>query len=316
MPTIHMDTEYVRAQAQKIYESTAQLFIKLTELKSAKAHLSMGWFAEEKSEGFYRDLNNWIKNCEAQTDALQNLSLRLGREVDEWESADLNGKKRTILPYKGPIAGIVSSGVIATITDSGGFDLDYGIDISGDSNLLGWTEKGGRKTYDVGNLEPGIEAHIGVEGSAWGKEAKITTDNGSISGNLQLGHAEAGFKGGVDKDGVYAGAYAGFDAAKASGTAVLGSALFGFTVGGTVKAGSLGASAQVQAGTGGVSAEVGAGASLVSGDVDIGMNIAGANVGVTAGVSVGFKIGITIGSTTKVNLGPFTIGLHIGKAIT
>jgi hypothetical protein len=311
-----MDTEFVRAQAQKIYESTAQLFIKLAELKSARAHLSMGWFAEEKSERFYHDLNNWIKNCETQTDALQCLSLRLGREVDEWESADLNGKERITAPYLGPVAGIISSGVIATITDSSGVDLDYGIDISGDSNLLGWTEKAGKKTYDDGKLSPGVEAHIGLEGAAWGKETKITSDTGSVSGNVQLGHAEAGIKGGIDKDGVYAGAYAGFDAAKASGTAVLGSALFGFTVGGTVKAGSLSASGQVQAGANGVSAEVGAGASLVSGDVDIGMNVAGANVGVTAGVSVGFKIGITIGSTTKVNLGPFTIGLHIGKAIT
>jgi hypothetical protein len=46
------------------------------------------------------------------------------------------------------------------------------------------------------------------------------------------------------------------------------------------------------------------------------MNIAGANVGVTAGLSVGFEVGIKVGPTTEVDLGPFKIGLHIGKAIT
>lgn len=317
MPIIHLDTEAVRDEGRKLDALTTELFENLIAIKSSHAHLSLGWFAEARSSKLLRDLDEWVRKCENKANELQSLTIKLFREVEEWEAADLNGKKNLSAPYPGPAIGLIGPGLILAISDTSGIETDFGLDISEDSNLLGWsTDSKGKKTYDDDGPKVGVEAHVGAEAAVWGQEAKVISETGSASGNLQLGQVEGGLRAGANEDGVYAGVYGGMTLAKAAGTAVLGSALFGFTVGGTVKAGSVEGSITGKAGTDGAYVEAGAGASLVSGQVDIGMNLAGANVGVTAGASVGFEIGIKFGTTTEVALGPFKIGLHIGKAIT
>ncbi len=84
----------------------------------------------------------------------------------------------------------------------------------------------------------------------------------------------------------------------------------------------LGGSAGIQVGhadafagykDGTVGAEIGV--DLVRAEGTLGGNFAGKNVGVTGSIGIGFKLGFKIGKDTKIALGPFEIGFHIGEAL-
>jgi len=129
-------------------------------------------------------------------------------------------------------------------------------------------------------------------------------------GDVMLGHGDIGLEVGMGEDGFTAGAYGEFDAAKATGVAVLGSSMLGVTGTGTVKAGSVEGFVGIKDNTIGASI----GGSIVSAEASAGVNIAGANVGVKGGISLGLEFGFKIGQETEVKFGPFKVGLSFGAA--
>jgi len=182
--------------------------------------------------------------------------------------------------------------------------------------LESWTPKDGLKK-DGPKLGVNIKSSI-YEGALYDQGEKKAEfiigdrDQGGLTTHLKAGSYDAGFKAGVDEDGVNAGLYGEVSGAESSGNVVLGSTGFGITAVGAIKAGALEGFIGVKENDLGGSFE----ASLASLEGGLGLNIAGFNVGVNTGASVGIGLGLTIGDDITVKLGPFKIGLHIGKALS
>lgn len=122
---------------------------------------------------------------------------------------------------------------------------------------------------------------------------------------------EAGIGFGRDRKGWIAGCFAAGTLFTAGASGVIGSTDFGLAAGGDVTAGKAEAFLGYRDGQAGVKL----GGTIVSAEGTVGMNVAGWNVGVTGGIGLKFELGFSIGKRTKIYLGPFTIGLNIGKAL-
>lgn len=313
MPKIHMDTERVRGLATKLDSESSRIDDFANIIKREKNHLSMAWMSSGNSQDYLQELNAWANNCAGKAQELLTLALRVSREVDEWESVDLSRNIHTALPVKGGTGLLVGSGVMLTVADSSDLTPIYGLDVTAKGNSLKWSSKDGNESDDI---DLGIGVGVGVGAALWGQETKISSEAVSIASDVKAVNAEIGANVGLDKNGLSAGVHGELNAFKASTTAVVGSALFGFTGGATVKAGTVEGSLGLNANTKDVGVEAKVGASLVSGEVDAGMNIAGVNLGISAGVSVGMEFGVKLGPEVEVAIGPFQLGFHIGSAIT
>jgi uncharacterized protein YukE len=93
MTTIHMETEKVRAVGKKLDTDGAQMLSSLSQTQSAASRLNYAWLGGS-AEDFNHDLNRLVKKIENHIAAVQSLSVRVTREVDEWESADQIGAKQ------------------------------------------------------------------------------------------------------------------------------------------------------------------------------------------------------------------------------
>ncbi|RPJ16176.1 MAG: hypothetical protein EHM33_34125, partial [Chloroflexi bacterium] len=87
MTTIHMETEKVRSVARKLDADGALMLSSLSQTRSSASRLHFAWQGGD-ADDFNNELNRLIKNIENQVIALQNLSVRATREVDEWISND------------------------------------------------------------------------------------------------------------------------------------------------------------------------------------------------------------------------------------
>lgn len=351
MAKIHMETENVRTIAHLLDQKAGDLDESVERLKRARSRLSNTWSGGSREKRFMSQYNSLLKQMNAKAHELQALSMRVYREVDEWERVDSGfgvtlrshsgftggfpgilpfspggiylpgglfipgmflGPGMLLLPGIGVIAGTVLTGM--TLGDLV-FDnlpwLETGMMLNLDGDLAKWSSKDGMKDFDP-KLGVGIKS--GIEDSVVHAEARDQGNIGYSYGEVDLVRGELGVKAGLDEDGFAAGVYAEYDSFKSSGTAVLGSSLFGLTVGGTVAAGSASGELGVYAGEEGVGAEAKIGASAVSGEVELGMNVAGKNVGISAGASVGFELGVKIGTETEISLGPVKVGISFGSA--
>jgi len=90
MTTIHMETEQVRNVARQLDQWAANLLSSGAALRSTSGRLSIAWQGG-RSESFLSNFRTLMRNYEMQVQQLQNLALRVSREVDEWQSADSTG---------------------------------------------------------------------------------------------------------------------------------------------------------------------------------------------------------------------------------
>ena len=159
-----------------------------------------------------------------------------------------------------------------------------------------------------------------VKVTAWEDELWEAPENsGSIAwGGLRLGgetHVkvgghEGGIKAGLDDGDLTIGPYIGGTIFAVGASGVIGSTDAGLAGGIDVKAGE--AEAFIGVKDGSVGAKIGG--KIVSAEATVGGNINGTYVGVVGGIGLEFELGISIGKKTRIDLGPFTIGLDIGKA--
>jgi hypothetical protein len=91
MTKIHMETEQVRMAARSLNQKVDELLEYENNLKQSAARISSAWYGGNKPTKYHMNLKNWLASFENQITQLENLSLRLTREVDEWELADRNG---------------------------------------------------------------------------------------------------------------------------------------------------------------------------------------------------------------------------------
>lgn len=87
MSTIHMETERVRQIARQMTQAAADMLSKESSPRSASGTLSIAWQGGE-ADDFHRKLGVFLKDCDSHVQQLQDLALRLSREVDEWEETD------------------------------------------------------------------------------------------------------------------------------------------------------------------------------------------------------------------------------------
>ncbi len=348
MAKIHMETENVRILARLLDQKAGDLDEGVERLKRARSRLSGAWSGGAREKRFMSQYNSLLSQLDAKAHELQVLSGRVYREVDEWERVDSGFGARIggfpgfmqslpqpfhlipdgiLLPGGLLIPGILLRQGVMMIPGVGlvlpGLELlDLLLDnfpwldseamLGFDGNLGKWD---GTNEDKIGKGKWGIGIKSGFHGSLWSDVDYTERNSGHSFSQTEIGRGEVGIKAGIDEDGLAAGVYGQIDAFKASRTEVLGSSLFGITVGGTVAAGSLSGELGVYAGEEGIGAEATVGASVVSGEVELGMNVAGKNVGISVGGSVGAEFGVKIGTDeTEIAVGPFKVGLCYGAA--
>jgi WXG100 family type VII secretion target len=94
MTTIHMETEKVHALAKKLGTDGTQILANITSMQSSAASLRSTWQGGG-ADDFNADFGRLIKKIEGQIEDLQTLSMRLTREVDEWENVDQTGARQS-----------------------------------------------------------------------------------------------------------------------------------------------------------------------------------------------------------------------------
>jgi uncharacterized protein YukE len=90
MGTIHMETERLRQSARQLDQWAANMLSSGDSLRSSSGALSVAWQGggADDYQGKYASL---LKTYNSQVQQLQDLALRMSREVDEWESIDGGG---------------------------------------------------------------------------------------------------------------------------------------------------------------------------------------------------------------------------------
>ncbi len=88
MAKIHMQTENVRSLAQLMARQADRFMEKSESLGRICGRLSGAWMGGSGSERYLSKLRALAKKFESQSYALQQLSIRVNREVDEWAEKD------------------------------------------------------------------------------------------------------------------------------------------------------------------------------------------------------------------------------------
>jgi uncharacterized protein YukE len=92
MAKIHMETENVRAVAKLLDQKAGDLENCRGNLIRARSRLAIAWSGGSREKNFMSSFNSIISQLNAKANELQALSLRVYREVDEWEKVDSDGK--------------------------------------------------------------------------------------------------------------------------------------------------------------------------------------------------------------------------------
>jgi uncharacterized protein YukE len=310
MTTIHMETEKVHLLARQLDSHGSQMLSTLSQMQSAASGLHFAWQGGP-ADDFHQDLRQILKKLENQATALQFLSVRLSREVDEWVSKDrfdqMGGGghgmfKGKLLPFD--IGAIGLGGASAVLMEQKmqapswleqHFSVDAGAGYGGS-----YLSKTGKQQWHHSKPKFGVEAKASIG------------DSISESEHYSWGKWEVGAKVGADKKGVDAGLYAEASVFEAHESKVFGSSMFGFTTTGAVAAGTLEGFAGMKDNSVGASV----GGSVASLDLGVGLNLFGYNIGLSGGAGLGLQAGFKIGAKTEAKLGPFKLGVSIGKAVT
>jgi uncharacterized protein YukE len=305
MTKLHMETEQVRQIARQLDQKALDLLSKASMLSSISGRLSVAWQGG-RSESYVNTLRSLIRKYESQIQQLQDLALRVYREVDEWENTDCSNNWEPSLagmtPMISPAGTMIGQGQAIGVAAGLGSTMlaTYFVSemtLGGEGSLLSQTGQG---DWHREGWSPKVEAKAGLGGAL--EQGKYHS----------WGKWEAGAKAGVDEKGVDAGLYMEGSVFEAERSTVVGSSMFGFTLTGAVAAGSVEGFAGIRDNTIGASA----GASLASGELGLGLNLFGINVSLLGGLSAGLEAGVQIGAETEGKLGPFKVGLSFGNAIT
>lgn len=307
MTTIHMETEKVRAVAKKLDIDASAMLSSLGQARSSASRLRFAWQGGD-ADDFNNEMHRLIKSIESQVVALQNLSVRVSREVDEWSTKDISDQTRVIHTIVSGSALLGGAALVGNSTSTSFLErpahtpswLEEHFTFNVDAGLEGsYLSRTGKGNWHHEDPKLGIEAKAGVGGAI------------SESKHHSWGKWEVGAKAGVDKEGLDGGVYAEGSVFEAHDEGVIGSSLFGFTLTGAVAAGSGEAFAGIKDNQLGASI----GGSVVSGEVGVGLNLFGYNISLSGGAGLGLQAGFKIGPKTEAKLGPFKIGISIGKAI-
>ncbi|MFZ5903241.1 MAG: hypothetical protein ACOYZ8_06805 [Chloroflexota bacterium] len=333
MTRIHMKTDEVRETARLLDWTAGELYYAPFKLKNLANSIAGAWQGG-KSARYAAELRRQGELLQHEVINLQRLAKRVRQEVAEWENADNNGARgfvletSPILPGAGGLLPLLPAAMYyQNLTFAGeqpatGGETSYGLDWE-ESLFLEtsdkWTKSSG---WENGEVELGVDAKFSLvdgafkEGEGSGNWDWGGHDIGGAVGEYGVSQGEAGLGFGVGEEGLDAGAYGEYDLATASGAVVLGGSMLGITLGGGVSAvsaeGFIGVKSEDWAPTVGASV----GASVASGEVGLGLNIAGLNIGLEAGLSAGVELGVQLGAESEVKVGPFKVGLNIGKAIS
>lgn len=87
MTTIRMDTEAIRDLARQMDLTAIEMRHQAASLEDACGRLAWIWQGGDASN-FRHDFRGLLRRFQTQVDKLDELALRLSREVDEWEQAD------------------------------------------------------------------------------------------------------------------------------------------------------------------------------------------------------------------------------------
>lgn len=307
MTTIHMETEKVHALAKKLDSEGERMLSSLSQTRSAASRLHFTWQGGN-ADNFNDDLNRLIRQIENHIISLQNLSAQVSHEADEWTSKDVfdrTGTNHSSLNSPALLSGttLFTAAATAAIAEQNihtpswleeHFIFDLGASLN-----KSYLSRTGKQNWHHEKFKPQAELKVGVGDTI--AEGKY----------YSWGKWEAGAKVGVDKKGWDAGVYAEGSVFEAHKSEVVGSSLFGFTATGAVSAGS----AEVFAGMKDNRVGASIGGSLVSGELGIGLNLFGYNIGLSGGAGLGLEAGFKIGAKTEAKLGPFKLGISIGKAV-
>lgn len=172
MTIIHMDTERVREVARQMSQSAADMLSKGDTLRTMSGALSAAWQGG-RSEEVLREYNAFLRAFDSRIKELQELALRLMREVDEWELTDGSG-------VKAPIPnGIASSG------PKPGGSAQAGEEFS-------WYKVGGSA------IEPGLEL---LKKIPYDSKTRLSWKGIGRWLNTALGNEKAGWVGKMDRLG-------------------------------------------------------------------------------------------------------------------
>ena len=90
MTKIHMQVEQTRQAANRIQRSTIELADRCETLHAARRRLSGSWRGGG-SNHFDRDFRNCLRDLEDRIDDLDQLAVKMQREIDQWETEDNDG---------------------------------------------------------------------------------------------------------------------------------------------------------------------------------------------------------------------------------
>ncbi|MCW5874193.1 MAG: hypothetical protein KIS88_06060 [Anaerolineales bacterium] len=141
-----------------------------------------------------------------------------------------------------------------------------------------------------------------------GEDGAVATKWGGYKGSYAFGKFAAGVA--AETPGNL-GPYVEFSTVKFEGSVARGTREFGGALGGEVKLAS--AEAMLGARDGSFGGKIGVNVASVEGTA--GMNLAGNYVGATAEIGLKWELGFSIGETTKIDFGPFSVGIRISEAI-
>lgn len=331
MTRIHMETEQVSQLSHQLALSAAGMEDFPREIHSLAMDLGSAWQGGN-AEDYKRQIRRLSEDLKREIENLARLAAQVGREVDQWETADTNGahsfQSVTTFPHYGlnteaqtQLSPLRYPDLPVPQEPNNSLDWEASLDVVGVDQ---WTRREGWNTEAEVNLGVKVDLLEGAyrEGEGSASWSLGGMDVGGVIGDYGVSQGEAGVKFGMDEDGFNAGAYGEYDLVDASAGAVLGSSLLGLTLSASGAVGSadgfIGVKSDFKDTKGREAVRVGAsiGASAVSGELGLGMNIGGANVGVSAGLSLGLEFGIELGSETRLKAGPFKVGLKLGKAIS
>jgi uncharacterized protein YukE len=283
MPVLHMETDQVRQAAHQLYQAANTIREHGQSLTSATQALD--WHGSSR-DMFTHEISTVLQTAYRLADEGDTLSMRLLREVEEWEQVD----------------GI---GTTSTTTTPTGSDTPWYYFLEG--HLARLEGKGKFFEYDKRDGKWHGEPEIGIKYALFEEDA-LFGDPDADGFSAVGGRADFGVS--VNQKGVSAGLSGEYYTVKGQADTVLGDKNLAFTPG--IEAKALAAEGFIGIKDNSIGATIGG--TLVSVEGEVGANIAGANVGLTGEIGLKAELGFQIGKETKVKLPFVTIGFTFGKA--
>ena len=275
--------------------------------------------------------NEALSRAQGLSSQVSNQSGILQSRAQGFEAADMAGaagfQSSTYFP-EGPNSGFFN---ISSLTDNNlsGMNSIYNLGNLGNPNHVPNSNTNSGNFW-TGQVQPGLTTASPV-GSNGGKKDKLGIDvqaaegsywnnannpymlGGVIPVTASLFGGAAGFGTGLDDKGnPYIGVYGDAHALELNTQGdLIGNKNLGLGAEGTIDVGGVNALLGYKDGEYGIGGE----AYIVKAEGAVGLNLSGYDVGLTGGIGLGWGFGFEVGKDTKLELGPFEIGLNISQAL-